>query len=357
VAILCGVRKKLVMGIYTVRDDKKIDEVISKDLEFIVHRVRKEIPVHAIVLGGGFGRGEGSVLYNGGEIRPVNDYDIFLAVSDNDHADLKRLSHEMAKQVGIRSIDLITINYCDLGRLPATQFHYDLKYGGTLLWGENILDQIPQFRKGCIDRRSGETLLLNRLVCALEAFSERFVYNGMDKEEKFFLVNQTGKVISACVEALLIERGKYHHSYSERRNIFDAEFPNWGILRRLNSQATDFKLMPSESPNIDAIAYWDETVSEYIKVLFIYFAPRSFHSSLGLLGRLAFDRLSPISKNPIETVELMLLLSRQTNSVARCFILSQVRRRLERISKRSFPSHDWEPLRAGAVQLWHQLCH
>jgi hypothetical protein len=345
------------MGIYTVRDDKKIDEVIAKDLAFIIHRVREALPVRAIVLGGGFGRGEGSVLINRGGIRPVNDYDIFIAVSDNDHADVKRLSHEIAKQVGIRSIDLIMIRYCDLERLPATQFHYDLKYGGTLLWGENVLDQIPQYKKGCIDRRSGETLLLNRLVCALEAFSEKFVHNGMNTEEKFFLVNQTGKVVSACVEALLMEKGKYHHRYSERRNIFDAEFSGWETLRRLNSRATEFKLLPSESPDVDPVTYWDETVTEYIKVLAIYFAPRLFHSSLGLWGRLAYDRRRPISDNPIETVELMLLLSRRAPFLPRRFILSQARRRLERISERSFPSAEWEPLREGTVQMWHQLYH
>jgi hypothetical protein len=345
------------MGIYTVRSDAKVDTVISRDLEIIVRRVREAISAHAVVLGGGFGRGEGSVLVDGADIRPVNDYDIFLAVSDHNGADLKRLSHELAKEVGIRSIDLIPIRYPDLERLPATQFHYDLKYGGTLLWGENILQQMPDYRKGCVEQRSGGTLLLNRLVCALEAYSERFVHNGMNGEEKFFLVNQTGKVVSACVEALLITKGKYHHSYLERRNIFDAEFSDWHALRRLNSQATEFKLLPSKSPTVDAIGYWEETLTEYLKVLTIYFAPKFLASRLGLWARLAYDRRRPISSNPIEIVELILLLGRREPSLTRGFTLAQARRRLENISHRSFSTADWEILRAGAVLLWHQLCH
>jgi len=345
------------MGIYTVREDEAVDKVIAKDLEFIVNRVREALPVRAIILGGGFGRGEGSVLIDNAGIRAVNDYDVFLVISDNDQINVKALSCDMAMQLGIRSIDLITIRYSELERLPATQVYYDLKYGGTLLWGENVLDQIPQYKQGCVDHRSAETLLLNRLVCALEAFSEKFVYNGMSTEERFFLVNQTGKVVSACVEALLMGRGKYHHRYSERRNIFDAEFPNWDTLRRLNRQATAFKLMPSETANIDAIAYWNGMVTEYIKVLVIYFAPRSLQSTLGLWGRLAFDRRNPISDNPIEILELMLLLGWRASFLPRHYVLSQLRRRLEHISNRTFSCVEWEPLRAGAVQLWHQLCH
>lgn len=346
------------MGIYTVRDDKNIDEVIAKDLALIVNRIREALPVRAILLGGGFGRGEGSVLITRDGIRPVNDYDIFIAVSDNDGFDVKELSRDIATQVGIRSIDLIPIKYSDFQHLPATQLHYDLKYGGTLLWGDNVLSQIPQYAEGYVDRRSGATLLLNRLVCALEAFSEKFVDNGMNCDETFFLVHQTGKVISACVEALLIDKRKYHHSYLERRRIFETEFREWATLRRLNDQATEFKLMPSESPDLDPIVYWDEAINEYIKVLTMYFAPRSFLSSVGLWKRLAFgNRRHPITSNPVETVELMLLLSRRASYLRRRIILSGARRELERISKRSFPHIEWEALRAGTVQLWHELYH
>ncbi len=346
------------MGTYTVRDDKKIDVVIERDLEFITDRIREALPVRAIVLGGGFGRGEGGVLITGTAIRPVNDYDIFVVVSDLDGVDFKPLSRSLAKQVKIRSIDLMPIRYSDLQQLSATQVHYDLKYGGTLLWGENILDQIPPYRNSDVDHRSGKTLLLNRMVCALEGFSENFVQHGINGEEKFFLVNQTGKVVSACVEALLMVKGKYHHSYIARRNIFDVEFAEWHRLRRLNSQATEFKLRPSESPDLDTIAYWDETISEYIKVLVTYFAPRLFRSSLGLWGRLALGHhRAPITSNPIETVELMLLLSRHAPFLSRRLILLQARRTLERISKGSFPHIEWETLRASTVRLWHELYH
>jgi len=78
---------------------------------------------------------------------------------------------------------------------------------------------------------------------------------------------------------------------------------------------------------------------------------------LGLWGRLTFDRRNPISDNPIEIVELMLLLSWRASFLPRHYVLSQLRRRLEHVSDRTFPCVEWEPLRAGAVQLWHQLCH
>ena len=346
------------MGIYTISDDKRIDDVIARDLEFIVHRVREVIPARAIVLGGGFGRGEGGVLTAAARIRPVNDYDIFVVVPDSNNVDFKRIGREIAKQVKIRAIDLMPIKYSDLPQLAATQINYDLKYGSTFLWGEDILSKIPRYKNSDVDERSGQTLLLNRMVCALEAFSENFVRREMNGEERFFLVNQTGKVVSACIEALLMSKGKYHHSYMERRNIFDAEFPEWEELRRLNSQATEFKLRPSESPAVDAIAYWDEAITQYLNVLAIYFAPRSCRSSLGLWGRLTLGRrLAAITSNPIERIELMLLLGRRAPFVAQRLILLQARRALERISKRPIHCIEWETLRADTVQLWHQLYH
>jgi hypothetical protein len=68
------------MGIYTVLEDKRVDNKVDIDLKHIVERVTSVQAVLAIILGGGFGRGEGSVLVDEKGIRPVNDYDLLIGL-------------------------------------------------------------------------------------------------------------------------------------------------------------------------------------------------------------------------------------------------------------------------------------
>ena len=66
-------------GNYTLINDNRIDLHINSDLEIIVEEILKEIEnVECILLCGGFGRGEGSVIVTESKIQPVNDYDIYV---------------------------------------------------------------------------------------------------------------------------------------------------------------------------------------------------------------------------------------------------------------------------------------
>lgn len=343
------------MGIYTVLEDNRVDDVVEKDLKRIVERVTAVKTVRSIILGGGFGRGEGSVLVNDAGIKPVNDYDVFIIVSDEDKTDFRQMSKELAKEISIRLLDLIPLKHSDLPTLPATQFNYDLRYGGRHLWGEKALDLIPCYKEGHVVIEAGRTLLLNRLICAIEAYSERFDKNGMLPEEEFFLVNQTGKVVSACVEALLIKKQMYHHSYRRRMEIFEAEFPEKNVLKQLNKKATEFKLRPSLNHDFDAVVYWKEAVHEYITVFSEYFVPDQALPVKGLWRSLKKD--AGLTNTQVERVELMLLLYREAAFFGKMAILSEARRELGVITKTSFNGQRWEALRARTARLWHELYH
>jgi hypothetical protein len=346
------------LGLYTVYNDQRVDDAIALDLKLIVETITSALPVRSIILGGGFGRSEGSVMVDGNNIRPVNDYDLFLIISDDIETDLRTLSKELAKKVGIRLLDLIPIGHSALSNLPATQIYYDLKYGGRLLWGENALELIPQYKNGYVEPESGKTLLLNRLICAIEAFSENFEERAITADEAFFLVNQTGKVVSACVEALLIKKNKYHHSYRERQKIFASEFPDRIELQRLNERATEFKVRPSENVTFNPIAYWKDTIKEYLDVLSGYLVPLSVSSKKELWRLLKeCNNGAPITNNPVERIEIMLLLYREASFLAKRTILSQAYEELRAITKSSFPHTGWETLRERTTRLWHELYH
>ena len=65
---------------FTVYDEKNIDAGIQSDLEKITAILHQNFhdEIQDLILVGGFGRGEGSVLIENGVHKPVNDYDIVL---------------------------------------------------------------------------------------------------------------------------------------------------------------------------------------------------------------------------------------------------------------------------------------
>jgi hypothetical protein len=343
------------MGIYTILDDEKVDDLIERDLALIIKGILSAATVRSIILGGGFGRGEGSVLINQGKVLAVNDYDLFVVISDGDQTDFRSIGRRIADELGIRLLDLIPIKYSALPNLPSTQFYYDLKYGGRLLWGESVIDLMPQYKEGNVEYESGKLLLLNRLICAIEAYSENFESHGMTTDQRFFLVNQTGKVISSCVEALLIKKGKYNHSYQKRREIFEAEFPEKEELQKLNERATEFKLRPSMIIGFDSIGYWKKAIHEYIKVLSEYLDLGPGQPAEKIWRILRKNNL--VTNQPIERVELFLLLCKETSFFSRIGILRMARKELKNISGMSFRSAEWESLRERTACLWHELYH
>lgn len=347
------------MGIYTVLDANEIDNAIEADLDVIVKKLSDIPSVREIILGGGFGRGEGSVILKGGIAKPVNDYDIFLIVDDEKCADFKKLEKELAQTIGIRLIDLIPVQYSSLSTLPANQFYYDLKYGGRPIWGEKHLNIIPAFKEGHLDGGAGKTLLLNRLICIIEAYSENFKTRNMSDDEKFFLVNQTGKAVSACVEALLMKKNIYHHSLRRRKEIFESAFAGKKELISLNSTAAYFKLQPSMNPDIDAVSYWERTVAQFTDVIADFIAPSLLKSSNSfgrVLKKLKNDGKKTAPTNiPVERVELLLLLYRVAPVSARDEILSFALAEFEDISKDKTKISGWENLREATARLWHQI--
>ena len=347
------------MGIYTVLEDKRVDEAVEKDLHYIVERVTGEFAgTKEVILGGGFGRGEGSVIVAGDNVEVVNDYDIFFVFDGEVTAPmLSALSKDIIRKLDIRLLDLMPLRSVDLPTLEPTQFNYDLKYGGVHLWGESCLPLVPEFEEGKVKWEAGKLLLNNRLICALECYSRKFVENGTSEEELFFLVNQLGKVVSACVEALLMEKGLYHHSYRRRQEIFEKEFSHMSSLCELNAIATDFKLRPTRHPQISALEYWERAIDEYLGVYCFYLADNGSDPADALWDALKKDGAGKITVRPIDRIELMILISFKASSIKQEEILSRVKKELEELSGRDIAAKGWEELRVATVDYWFELFH
>jgi len=70
------------MGKYSVLTDPAADAVVEAELDIVIAEIVRYFGEHlcAILLTGGFGRGEGSIVETSEGYRPINDYDMILVV-------------------------------------------------------------------------------------------------------------------------------------------------------------------------------------------------------------------------------------------------------------------------------------
>lgn len=244
-------------SVYTTRPN--IDTAIRGDLDFLSTSLCQAYPgIQALILVGGPGRGEGSVLVEGDQITPVNDYDLVMVITDRvDPDDLRSLRRQLAESLSVTWVDITPRSPAALRRLPFTMYNYDLKYGSYVFYGDpTILDRIPARDPSRMPLVEAELQFFTRLWCFLGPFKVDYLTRPPDAESAFFLTNQLSKAVLACADALLIQDGLYHHSYRERRDRFLKQYGDRTQLAELAGWAAEFKLRPTTAIEHDPVALW-----------------------------------------------------------------------------------------------------
>jgi hypothetical protein len=373
-------KAKLQMFNFTVHHNQQINKKILLDLDRISSIIIQQLPdVEALILVGGFGRGEGSVLIKNGTPQPINDYDVVIILKNKPSSfNFKKLAQTTANEINIRLIDFIPYLKNDLLQLKPTIFNYDLKYGGYVFYGnKKILNEIPRYKADEIPLIEGKILLFNRMVCLLESFSLNFKKRLLTQKEKFFLVNQTSKAILACCDSLLLLEGSYHHSYLERYKRFSKKFKQKNKkITSLVQRATNFKLRPRENINFDTIEYWFDVKEEFIKTLQQYleviynkkfkdwanFAKTYNKKNVRFYLKKIRNKPKGINdkahiKKNIELAEIFLLSSIENNFIINPTNIDRAKIVLKKITEKNYPNNNWEALRKECVNLWFQHLH
>lgn len=224
---------------------------LQRDIEIIIAQVLQEWKTcDAIILTGGYGRGEGSWFLDANSVwQPYNDYDLVIVTADG-ISDQNRLWHEnnLASLLQIRFIDILQISKSELQKLPNNIKNYDLKYASKVIYGcPSILDNIPSFDASNFSLRDVETLYFTRLFTLFGSFSSSAMTEGVDVENSRFFRNQMAKAILAVVDALLVETGAYHWSYTKRVHTVQKidhlncepifSLATWALSEKLNPKA------------------------------------------------------------------------------------------------------------------------
>jgi hypothetical protein len=241
---------------FTIDGSHALEERLSKLCADVRTRVLELIPrrsLHAIVLGGGYGRGEGGVLVMPGGHQPYNDLEFYLLLRGSDllaprcyRARLAHLAEELSSGAGIE-VELKLLSLRKLQRSGVSMFYYDLVSAHRLIeGGESWLAGCEHHRAAHrIPLHEATRLLMNRCSGLLFA-QDRLARQCWTANDADFVGRNLAKAKLAFGDVLLTMRGQYHWSCRERHRRLTklAAAHSMDTLVLLHEQGVNFKLHP-----------------------------------------------------------------------------------------------------------------
>ena len=284
------------MGRYT-KYSGKVDNYVGEKINLIVDEIKKKIPgLYAIIVMGGFGRGEGAVEIVNKKPRMINDFDLYIITKKQISDDyLEKLAAKCSKKIGVGGIahpegfekeynfkdffhiDIHCLPKGKLKYLPPTIRYYEMKHSAMVIYGDKkIVNELPKIKK--IPKPEALRVIMNRMVLLLMASSPEFIKNPelMTKDQKGIMAYYTAKSYCTITEALLIFSNNFEPTYTARGKklyeIYEDKFPTLAQqipdLHKKVKQFTNYKFKPD--PNkIDIVEEW-EICRENLGIIFRY---------------------------------------------------------------------------------------
>lgn len=211
---------------FTLDGDHALERHLAQVCQRVLSGVRGLIPpqnLEALLLGGGYGRGEGGVLRDVIGDSPYNDIEFYVAIRGQRHLNELRYGRalevlgEILTQLAGVEVEFKITSIAELRAMPISMFSYDLFAGNRLLWGD------PHRLDGCghhlmveqLPLSEATRLLMNRgtgLLLAQEKLSAEELAPG----DADFVRRNIAKAALACGDAVLVASGRYHWSCRER---------------------------------------------------------------------------------------------------------------------------------------------
>jgi len=225
----------------------------------IREEVLKLIPppnLDALVLGGGYGRGQGGVLKTESGDAPYNDLEFYVFIRGNHwinaaryHQDFQQLESMLSPEAGLH-VEFKIDSLEKLRRSPVSIFSYDLVSGHQIVFGNQSVFAGCEFHSDAtrIPATEATRLLLNRCSGLLLA-RELLLKESLTLEESDFVGRNLAKAQLALGDALLAAEGKYHWDCLERaRRLRELEPKTTGLLLEQilphHAAGVHFKLYP-----------------------------------------------------------------------------------------------------------------
>ncbi len=215
---------------FTMGGDPALERVVERELRLIVEAVVQLAgrDLTAILLVGGFGRGEGGAVRDGMQLRPMNDYDVVVLGSGADGDVAGRIENgvedaRLQSRLSVKQVDVMVTTATRLAIPVPTVARYEMKNGHRILWGA-LRHPIRAVPARWLPMHEGTKFYRNRTAGLLIA---RLLLDGcgqlqpeIRRELAFLEIN---KALLAPGDAHLIQSRTYHYSYVKRRELIEAE--------------------------------------------------------------------------------------------------------------------------------------
>jgi hypothetical protein len=263
---------------FTIDGSSDLERFLQNQCGEVLDGLNRALPkgqLQALVLGGGYGRGEGGVLRVGATDFPYNDLEFYVFLRGNKELNelrfgsrLHALEHSLSHAAGLQ-VELKLDSLSALRRRSVSMFSYDLvSRHRSVFGGENVFSgcehhlnpsRIPvsEATRLLLNRCSGLLLvqdLLKRGSCS--ASGEGSIVRGnsdcadlIEAEAADFIGRNLAKMRLGLGDSVLAAVGQYHWSCRKRRDLLQRispsrELPWLKQVQELHSLGVDFKLHP-----------------------------------------------------------------------------------------------------------------
>jgi hypothetical protein len=248
---------------FTLDGSPALEERLGRACAAVAAGIRGLIPprrLEAVLLAGGYGRGEGGVMATAAGDRPYNDLEFYVCLRGNRHLNERRhqlplhVLGEILTPINGVEVEFKIIDLAGLRRSAISMFSYDLLLGHRQLLGDGgALFGLTHHRMAeRIPLSEATRLLMNRCTGLLFA-QERLDRDEFTAADADFVRRNLAKAELAFGDAVLAAHGQYHWSCRERqrrlqRLVPDGPPPWLEEVRRRHASGVDFKLRPERSP-------------------------------------------------------------------------------------------------------------
>ncbi len=215
-----------------------------RDVRIQLKRALEYGTYRAVLLIGGYGRGEGGVDRSSGTEQPHNNFDI-LIIAEHAAQDIKERAERALNGVDANvTFDVGVIPRKQLESSPALVMWYDMRHGHKHLLGDpTYVPSLSHFRLEHVPDWDVRNLLVNRgtLLVINERLLERDTLSERDRRT---IIKHGIKAVIGYGDALLYFLGEYDWSYREKQSRM-RDNPHVGeAFRKLYDEAMEFRFEP-----------------------------------------------------------------------------------------------------------------
>ena len=245
------------MNVYAQSGGDAFAQIVDQHMQLIAQFVEKHFPhqyIKALILGGGYGRGEGGVRDVDGAPAPYNDYDLVLVHECPDQGLIHRVCaqghQDLSQACGIH-VDITPLHQSRLKNLPPALTWFELAQGHHVVLGdEDVLAPLQARRITDVDATEWGRLLVNRgsgvhfAAWAWENPDQPLTAKLLDGEPwQSYAQRQVSKAWLAVGDVFLAEHGDYVPTVVDRWQAMQTKHAGFPYLAAYQA-AVDFKMHP-----------------------------------------------------------------------------------------------------------------